>query len=242
MIGSLLYLTASRPDIMFSVCMCARFQANPKKAHLSVVKIILRYLKHTPSVGLWYPKGATFELIGYSDSDYDGCKIDRKSTSGGCHLLGRSLVSWTSKKQNCVALSTVEAEYITAGACCTQIIYMKQTLLDYGVVLEKVPLLCNNESAVKIANNPVQHSRTKHIDIRHHFLRDHVAKGDIILEGVRSEDHLADIFTKPLDKTRFCMLRNELNIMDLRNLLNHKMVMSSLHCIFKFLVLHLKLV
>jgi hypothetical protein len=89
---------------------------------------------------------------------------------------------------------------------------MKQTLLDYGVVLEKVPLLCDNESAVKIANNPVQHSRTKHIDIRHHFLR-----GDIILEGVRWEDQLADIFTKSLDKTRFCMLRNELNILYLRN-------------------------
>jgi hypothetical protein len=132
-------------------------------------------------------------------------------------LLGRSLVSWTSKKQNSVALSTAEAEYIATGACCTQILYMKQTLLDYGVVLEKVPLLCDNESAVKIDNNPVQHSRTKHIDIRHHFLRDHVAKGDILLEGVRSEDQLADIFTKPLDKTRFCMLRNELNILDLRN-------------------------
>jgi hypothetical protein len=217
MIGSLLYLTASRPDIMFSVCMCARFQSNPKKAHLRAVKRILRYLRHTPSVGLWYPKGATFDLIGYSDSDYAGCKIDRKSTSGGCHLLGRSLVSWTSKKQNSVALSTAEAEYIVTGACCTQILYMKQTLLDYGVVLEKVPLLCDNESAVKIANNPIQHSRTKHIDIRHHFLRDHVAKGDIILEGVRSEDQLADIFTKPLDKTHFCMLRNELNILDLRN-------------------------
>jgi hypothetical protein len=104
MIGSLLYLTAPRPDIMFSVCMCVRFQANPKKAHLSAVKRILRYLKHTPSVGLWYPKGATFELIGYSNSDYTGCKIDRKSTSGGCHLLGRSLVSWTSKKQNSIPL------------------------------------------------------------------------------------------------------------------------------------------
>jgi hypothetical protein len=94
---------------------------------------------------------------------------------------------------------------------------MKQTLLDYGVVLEKVPLLCDNESTVKIANNPIQHSRTKHIEIRHHLLRDHVAKGDIILEGVRSKDQLADIFTKPLDKTHFCMLRNELNILDLRN-------------------------
>jgi hypothetical protein len=131
-------------------------------------------------------------------------------------LLGRSLVSWTSKKQNSVALSTAEAEYIVAGACCTQILYMKQSLLDYGVVLEKVPLLCDNESAVKIANNLVQHSRTKNIDIRHHFRRDHVVNGDIIL-GVRSKDQLADIFTKPLDKTRFCMLRNELNVLDLRN-------------------------
>jgi hypothetical protein len=93
---------------------------------------------------------------------------------------------------------------------------MKQTLLDYGVVLEKVPLLCDNESVVKIANNHVQHTRTKHIDIHHHFLRDHVAKGDIVL-GVRMEDQLADIFTKPLNKTRFCMLSNELNILVLRN-------------------------
>jgi hypothetical protein len=102
-------------------------------------------------------------------------------------------------------------------------------------------LLCDNESAVKIDNSLVQNSRTKHIDICHHFLRDHVAKGDIILEGVRSKDQLADIFTKPLDKTRFCMLRNELNILDLKNF-TYKMVMSSLHCIFKFLVLHLGVV
>jgi hypothetical protein len=104
-------------------------------------------------------------------------------------LLGRSLVSWTSKKQNSVALSAAEAEYNAVGACCTQILYMKQTLLDYGVVLEKVPLLCDNESAVKIANNLVQHSRTKHIYICHHFLRYHVTKGDIILEGVSGYFH-----------------------------------------------------
>ena len=127
-------------------------------------------------------------------------KLIEKSTSGGCHLLGRSLVSWTSKKQNSVALSTAEAEYITADACCAQILYMKQTLLDYGVVLEKVLLLCDNESVVKLANNPVQYSHTKHIDIRHHFLRDHIAKNDISLECVRTEDQLADIFTKPLDE------------------------------------------
>jgi hypothetical protein len=129
-------------------------------------------------------------------------------------LLGRSLVSWSSKKQNSVALSTIEAEYIAAGACCAQILYMKQTLLDYGVVLDKVPLLCDNESAIKIANNPVQHSRTKHIDIRHHFLRDHVAKNDISLEG---ENQLADIFTKPLDEATFYRLRSELNVLDSSN-------------------------
>ena len=105
-------------------------------------------------------------------------------------MLGRSLVSWSSKKQNSVALSTAEAEYSAMGACCAQILYMKQTLLEYGVVLEKVPLLCDNDSVVKLANNPVQHSRTKHMDIRHHFLRDHVAKNDISLEGVRTEDQL----------------------------------------------------
>ena len=104
--------------------MCARFQANPKEVYLIAVKRILRYLKHILSIGLWYPKGAIFELVGYFDSDYAGCKVDRKSTSGGCHLLGRSLMSWFSKKQNSVALSTAEAEYISAGACCAQILYM----------------------------------------------------------------------------------------------------------------------
>ncbi|WVZ62639.1 hypothetical protein U9M48_012359 [Paspalum notatum var. saurae] len=147
MIGSLLYLTASRLDIMFSVCLCARFQAAPKESHLTAVKRILR-------IGLWYPKGAKLELLGYSDSDFAGYRVDRKSTSGGCHLLGRSLVSWSSKKQNCVALSTAEVEYIAAGACCAQILYMKQSLLDFGVVCGSVPLLCDNKSAAKIAKTP----------------------------------------------------------------------------------------
>ena len=118
MIGSLLYLCASRPDIMLSVCMCARFQADPKKVHHRAVKRILRYLVHTPKFGLWYPKGSTFDLIGYLYADWVGCKIDRKSTSGTCQFLGRSLVSWASKKQNFVVLSTTEAEYIAADHCC----------------------------------------------------------------------------------------------------------------------------
>src|SRR6266480_657317 len=156
MIGSLLYLCASRPDIMLSVCMCARFQAAPEECHLVAVKRILRYLIHTPTLGLWYPKGSSFDLLGYSDSDYAGCKVDRKSTTGTCQFLGRSLVSWSSKKQNSVSLSTAEAEYIAAGSCCAQLLWMTQTLKDYGIYVKHVPLLCDNGSAIKIAHNPVQ--------------------------------------------------------------------------------------
>jgi hypothetical protein len=128
MIGSLLYLCASRPDIMLSVYMCAMFQANTKEVHLRAVKRIMRYLVYTPKFGLWYPKGSTFDLIGYSDADYAGCKIDRKSTSGTCRFLGRSLVSWASKKQNSVALSIAEGKYIAAGYCCAQLLWMRQNL------------------------------------------------------------------------------------------------------------------
>jgi hypothetical protein len=185
---------------------------------LKAAKRILRYLKYTPNIGLWYPKGAQFELIGYSDSDYAGFKVDRKSTSGCCQFLGRSLVSWSSKKQNYVALSTAEAEYISVGNCCAQLLWMKQTLLDYGIIFKNVSLMCDNESAVKLAINPVQHSRTKHIDIRHHFLRDYVGKGEITIYSIDTDDQLADIFTKPLDETRFCTLRSEMNVINLSNM------------------------
>jgi hypothetical protein len=177
MIGFLLYLCASQPDIMLSVCMCERFETNPKEVHHRAVKRIMRYLVYTPKFGIWYPKGSTFDLIGYSNADYAGCKIDRKSTSETCQFLVRSLVSWALKKQISVALSTAEAEYIVAGHCCAQLLGMRQTIRDYGYKLSKVPLLCVNGSAIRMADNPVEHSRTKHIDIRYHFLRDHQQKG-----------------------------------------------------------------
>ena len=122
MIGSLLYVTASRPDVMFSVCMCARFWSSPRESHLKATNRILRYLMHTQNVSLWYPKGAKFELVGYSDSDYAGCKVEKRSTSSTCQLLRRSLISRSSKKQNSVALSTAKAEYILAGSCCAQLL------------------------------------------------------------------------------------------------------------------------
>jgi hypothetical protein len=203
---------------MLSVCMCARYQSDPKECRIVAVKRILRYLVATACFGIWYPQGSTFDLIGYTDSDYAGCKIDRKSTSGTCQFLGRSLVSWSSKKQTFVALSTAEAEYVSAGQCCVQLLWMRQTLRDFGCNLSKVPLLCDNESAIRLADNPVEHSRTKHIDIRHHFLRDHQQKGDIDVYHISTKNQLNDIFTKPLDEKRFCRLRTELNVLDSCNL------------------------
>jgi hypothetical protein len=131
---------------------------------MMVIKQIVRYLRQT-NLGIWYPKGGHFILVGYSNSNYAGCKIDRNSILGTFQLLERSLVSWSSKKQNFVALSTTEAEYVFAGSCCAQLLWMKQILMDYGVKFDCIPLLCDNESVIKIATNPIQHKRTKHIDI-----------------------------------------------------------------------------
>jgi hypothetical protein len=212
MIGSLLYLTASRPDIMFSVCLCARFQSCPKESHLIAVKRIFRYLLGTIDLGLWYPKSNSFDLISYTDADFAGCKIDRKSTSGTCHFLGHSLVSWFSKKQNSVALSTAEAEYVAAGSCCAQSLYIKQQLEDFKILFDHIPIRCDNTSAISLSKNPIQHSRTKHIEIRYHFIRDHVQKGDIELEFVSTDSQWADILTKPLIEERFCTIRREIGM------------------------------
>jgi len=163
---------------MFSVCLYAKFQANPKESHFTAAKRILKYLQGTTNVGLWYPSEVSLNLVHYSDSDFVGCKTDRKSTSGTCHLLGSSLISWHSKKQACVALSTAKAEYIVVGSCCAQSLWIKQHLSDFGLNLFKIPLLCDNISAINLTKNPIQHSRTKHIEIFHHFIRDHVNNGD----------------------------------------------------------------
>jgi hypothetical protein len=215
MIGSLMYLTASRPDIMFATCLCARYQASPRESHLLAVKRIFKYLKGTPSLGLWYPKDSSFDLVAYSDSDYAGCMLDRKSTSGGCQLLGGRLTSWSSKKQQTVSISTAEAEYVSAASCCAQVLWMKHQLADYDLDFSKIPIMCDNTSAIAITHNPVQHSKTKHIDIRYHFIRDHVMKGDVELYFIPTDDQLADIFTKPLDEKRFKDLVSRLGMLNL---------------------------
>ncbi|GKE96855.1 hypothetical protein Tco_1581710 [Tanacetum coccineum] len=177
MIGSLMYLTASRHDIQFSTCLCVRYQVILKESHLIAVKRIFRYLKGTPSLGLWYPKCLGFDLKGYSDSNYAGCNMDKKSTSCACQLLGGKIVCWSAKKQ----------QYVVVAGCCVNIFWMKSQLTDYDIIYEKVPIFCDNTSAIAISNNPVLHSRTKHIDIRYHFIRDHIIKGDIELHFIPTQ-------------------------------------------------------
>ena len=169
MIGSLLYLTASRPDILFSVCLCACFQSNPKESHLSAVKRIFCYLIGSEDLGLWYPKGQELKLLGYCDADFDGCRVEQKSTSVSCLFVGGCLISWNSKKQNSIALSTVEAEYIASGFCVAQILWIKNQLEDYGINLTQIPILCDNTSAINLAKNPIMHSCTKHIEVKHYL-------------------------------------------------------------------------
>ena len=212
MIGSLLYLTATRPDIHFAVCLCARFQASPRTSHRQAVKRIMRYLRFTPEFGLWYSASSMLSLCGYSDADFAGCRLDRKSTSGTCQFLGSSLVSWSSRKQSNVAQSTTEAEYVAAASCCSQLLWMIATLRDFGLSFSHVPLLCDSTSAISVAKNPVLHSKTKHIDVRYHFLRDHVEKGDIELKHIDTSQQLADILTKPLDQSTFARLRGEFGV------------------------------
>ncbi|GJZ72358.1 putative ribonuclease H-like domain-containing protein [Tanacetum coccineum] len=174
MIGSLMYLTSSRPDIMFSVCACSRFQVQPKVSHLNAVKRIFRYLKGRPNLGLWYPKDSPFILEAFSDSDYAGASLDRKSTTGGCQFLGSRLISWQCKKQTVVANSTTEAKYITK-------------------------IHVGNESAICVVKNPVYHSKTKHIEIRHHFIRDSYEKRLIKMVKIHTDNYVADLLTKAFD-------------------------------------------
>jgi hypothetical protein len=197
MIMSLLYLTATRPDIQFSVCLCACFQASPRTSHRQAVKRIFRYLPHTPDFGLWYSASSSLALHGFSYADFAGCRLDRKSTSGTCHFLGSSLVSWCSRKQSSVPQSTTEAEYVAAASCCSWLLWITYTWSDFGEEYTHVPLQCDSTSAISVAKNPVLHSKTKHIEVRYHFLRDNAEKGKIALIQVPTHDQLADIFTNP---------------------------------------------
>ncbi|GJT52136.1 copia protein, partial [Tanacetum coccineum] len=169
MIGSLMYLTASRHDLVFVVCMCARYQSRPTKKHLKAVKRVFRYLQGTINMGLWYPKDTAMALTAYADADHAGCQDTRRSTSGSAQFLG----------------------------------HQRSKLAHYGFAYNRIPLYCDNKSAIALCCNNVQHSRSKHIDIRHHFIREQVEKGVVELYFMRTEYQLADIFAKALPREHF---------------------------------------
>nr|GEU81553.1 ribonuclease H-like domain-containing protein [Tanacetum cinerariifolium] len=178
--------THPRPDIVHATCLCARYQTKPTEKHLKEVKRIFRYLRGTVNMGLWFTKDSGFELTRFSGSDYAGCKDTFKSTSGGAQFLGEKLVSWSSKKQDYSALSIAEAEYVSLSAC-----------------------------SIAISSNPVQHSRTKHIAVRYHFIKEHVKKGTIELYFVKTDYQLADLFTIALPVDRFNYLVRRLGMRSL---------------------------
>nr|GEZ80841.1 retrovirus-related Pol polyprotein from transposon TNT 1-94 [Tanacetum cinerariifolium] len=215
MIGALMHLTSSRPNIVHATCLCARYQDKPTEKHIKEVKRIFRYLWGTVNMGLWYTKDSGFELTGFSDADYAGCKDTFKSTFGGAQFLGKKLVSWSSKKQDCTALSTTKAEYVSLSACCAQVIWMRKQLTDCGFQFNKILIYCDLKSAIAISCNPVQHSRTKHINVRYHFIKEHVEKGTIKLYFVKTDYQLADLFTKALPIDRFNYLVRRLGMRSL---------------------------
>ncbi|GJR47771.1 hypothetical protein Tco_1315874 [Tanacetum coccineum] len=190
MIGSLMYLTASRPNIMFVVCAYTRFQVTPKVSHLHAVKRIFRYLKGQPKLGLWYPKDSPFDLKAYTDSDYAAASLDKKSTTRCSQFLGKRLISWQCKKQTIVANSTTEAEYVVASSCCGQVLWIENQSLDYGYNFMNIKIFIDNESTIYIVKNPVFYSKTKHIEIRHHFIRDSNEKKLIQMIKIHTEQFL----------------------------------------------------
>ncbi|GJV15688.1 retrovirus-related pol polyprotein from transposon TNT 1-94 [Tanacetum coccineum] len=201
---------ACRPDLNHDVCLCTRYHVKPTKKHLQAVKRIFRYLNGTINMGLWYSKDTDMSLTAYADADHAGCQDTRRSTSGSAQFLGDKLVSWSSKKQKSTAISSTEAEYIALSGCCSQILWMRSQLTDYGFQFNKIPLYCDNKSAIALCCNNVQHSRAKHIDIRYHFIKEQVENGIVELYFVRTEYQLADIFTKPLPRERFNFLIDKL--------------------------------
>ncbi|GJR58835.1 hypothetical protein Tco_1500997 [Tanacetum coccineum] len=183
MIGALMYLTSSRSDIIHATYLC-----------------------------LWYMKDSSFELTGFLDADYAGCRDSFKSTSDGTQFLGEKLVGWSSKKQDYTTLSTAEAEYLSLSTCCDQVLWMRTQLMDYGFHFKKIPIYYDSKSAIAVSCNPVQHSRTKHITIRYHFIKEHIEKGTIELYFVKTDYQLADLFTKALPVDRFNYLVRRLGM------------------------------
>jgi hypothetical protein len=214
MIGIFLYLTTSRPDITQVLVLVGRFQSNPKETHIHVVKRIFMYMQNTIYYGLWYTKNIDLTLKDYTYVDWVGSVKDRKRTSGGAFFLGNYLVSWLNKEKTSISFSTDEAEYIaTTTSCCNHVLWIKNNLNDIQVPCDKpISIMCDNTSATNISKNHFLHSKTKHIPIKYHFLREQILDRVVKLEYIPSKEKIEDIFTKPLPIEYFDYLRQWLRV------------------------------
>ncbi|GMI99343.1 cysteine-rich RLK (RECEPTOR-like protein kinase) 8 [Hibiscus trionum] len=215
LVGSLFYLTITRPDIAFSVGVISQFMEQPCEGHLIAAKRILRYIKGTLSYGLMYEQAKTFSLSGFVDADWAGDVNDRRSTTGFCFTTGSAAISWCSKKQTTVALSSCEAEYVAATMATQECLWLRRLIQEIVTIFKHpIPIYCDNESAIKLAGNPVFHARSKHIETHYHFVREKVLSQDIELQKIRTDEQVADIFTKALAKAKFEGFRGNLGVSD----------------------------
>jgi hypothetical protein len=213
LVGSLRYLTCTRPDILFGVGLISRYMESPTTTHMKTAKRILRYIKGTLDYGLFYSPSNEFKLVGYSDSDWGGDTDDRKSTTGFVFYLSGTAFTWSSKKQPIVTLSTCEAEYVAATTCVCHALWLRNLLKTLGVPQEEpTEIYVDNKSALALSKNPVFHDRSKHIDTRYHFIRECIGRKEVQLKYTKSQEQIADIFTKPLKHDVFCNLRTCLGV------------------------------
>ena len=208
-----MYLTNKRPDICFAMNTLSQYLIDSRSVHLTAAKHILRYLKGTVDYGLKYKDDQKINLEGYVDSYWAGSAIDRKSTSGCCFSMGSGMISWFSRKQSCVALSTAEAEYVAACSDSCEAVWMRKLLSDlFDLQLGATCIYCDNQSCVKLSKNPIFHDKSKHIAIKYHYIRDMVKRGAVKLQYVGTEEYIADVLMKPLARVKFEYFRENLGV------------------------------
>ncbi|KAM1651788.1 hypothetical protein ACFX1X_004522 [Malus domestica] len=212
LVGSLRYLTCTRPDILYVVGLVSRYMENPTTTHLKTTKRILRYLKGTVNFGLFYSSSDNYKLTGYSDSDWAGDFDDRKSTTGFVFFMRDTAFTWMSKKQRILTLSTCEAKYVATTACICHAIWLRNLLKELSMSQEEPTEIYVDKSAIALAKNPIFHNRSKHIDTRYHYVRECITRKDVQVEYVKSQDQVIDIFTKPLKQKDFIRLKNSIGI------------------------------
>ncbi|XP_017416637.1 uncharacterized mitochondrial protein AtMg00810-like [Vigna angularis] len=211
-VGALQYLTITRPDLSYTVNLVSQFLQAPINDPFQAVKRILRYVKGTMSYGLSFTRGASFNVLGYSDTDWARCIETRRSTYGYSIFLGGNLVSWSAKKQPTVARSSCESEYRAMANVAVELIWLTHLLYDLHISYQAPTLLCNNKSAIFLSQNPVAHKRAKHIDIDYHFVRELVLSNKLVTQFIPSNLQLADIFTKSLPRPLFQFFRAKLHV------------------------------